>query len=412
MFVLRCNHSGTSYPATADQFLILGSAGHCQCLLSSAQQVEAVIVRYCEGWVIHELQGTGVKKNGVLVEQRAALEDGDTIELGGHALSVTGAGRSTPLDDPVVNRPCWISLTLPGRTEERHMAKAHTLLGTSLLSDILLPDGPACKTKHCLVAVSENNWYVIDLTGDGGLHNQRHWQGIVRVVNADTVQLGEVIIRFEMHQSSCRELRRPGSSSSDTDQLQARDTDVEDNLLQPMLGRRKTHVDSMSDPVAELAQGLLDKVRALHAVTVQPVGNFSALIRRYLVVPKLAAAERKFMAGYKETALHLMNKLLEDDPWDPQLLLSFARMCDAGQMHLLCLRVLSILQNLDREDADVRKSMARVCLVLAEDDPRYFSLSIQCWEKAAEQVPAEAGAIQSLVRDLSARQAIKQSNIL
>ena len=412
MLQLTCNETGQAYSALQNRILLIGGARFCQCTLPEGQRVETALVRYPEGWVIHELQGSSVTRNGIAIQGRSYVADGDVITCGNCSLRVSHSVAAGPPSEPSSPRPCQLKITAAGGLAEEYEISTDTLVGTYMLCDIRLPDNHSFKAKHCLIASSQNNWYVVDLTGSGGLHNSQRWQNVIRVVHNDSAQIGELKLSFQLHPDSCREIPQTTQESSETGQIQNLDTDVESERLMAAATPTTPRPRTDSDPVAKTAQEVFNNVRARHLVTMQPGNDFARLLKRTAIIPKQAEAERSFMSGYKESALQMLGKLLADDPWNRQLLITFARMCDAIGMHHLCLSILNVLQRMNRDDTDVLKSIARVALCLAEEEPRYYSLSIQYWKQVRARLPAESTAIESIIRDISARQAIRRNRLL
>lgn len=433
MLKLRCHQSGKTFHATQDRSLLIGQAGYCECRLAPAQPLEAVIVRYATGWVIHDLQAARVLKNQRPVDGRASLSEGDQIQVGSHVLTATNVGSNRLPDPNIRNRPCSVTLTTSDGRSQRHEIRERALIGTSLVCDIPLVDVAELKARHCLVTVSEDNWFIIDLTGGGGTQNGERWQGMIRLTNNDAFQIEQLKLQFSLHSSSgsvhasaVALLSSPTISSStvspsskpvplreressETSDLRNLDTDVENARMQP------TAIRSVkSDPpdyVEILAQEVFNKVKALHMVTAPPNGKFGRTLLYWKNVGLLSTAERQFVGGFKEAAIKIIGELLRADPWNRQLLLSFARMCDAGNMPRLCLSVLNVLLRIDRSDVEVMKSIARICLVLAEDEPRYFALSIRYWEQVRQHLPNQASVIDGIIRNIGAQQVLRRNRV-
>lgn len=162
----------------------------------------------------------------------------------------------------------------------------------------------------------------------------------------------------------------------------------------------------VDEELAAAAQDVFNTAKARQLMVPRTSGALQSLISGIKLAATLSRVEGDFMEGSRLRAMDRMKILLRESPWNRSLLMSFARMCDSGAMHNLCLHTLNLVHRQLPDDVVVLKSMARVSFLLARHEPRYFELSIRYWKRVQTLCPHEHNQITATIRNVSTEQTI------
>ncbi len=429
--------AGEQYHPSPDGVMLIGSDRHCHCRLAEIPRVAAVLVRFDEDdWVLYDVRSSTLQLNGHAVSSGVALCDGDLLQLAQVRLRVLGM---KPLRRDrcghLSTSPCSVECTAAdGATLSAELHES-CLIGTAQICGLVFPPSSRLKTRQCLVVPHNHRWFLVNLTAGLCQHvGGRKWQWVSEVQDKDVVRLGHLRVSFRLNIASREVETDSGARNVDTDPAQAifnpataasavrgdfekksdeesvscptADGTPEINVAGPKVGVPPLEVApiQIDDELVASAQDIFNTIKARQLVVPPTAGMFEKLSRGLRQAGELAGSETDFVEGRRLRALSRLKKLLSESPWNRSLLMSFARMCDIAGLLNLCLQTLNLVHRQLPKDVVVLKSMARVSLQLAKNEPRYYELSTRYWKRVQSLCPQEHHQITTTIRNISAEQ--------
>lgn len=430
------------YHPTKEGVLLIGKDKHCQCRYADIPKIAAALVRFGDqDWILYDVSSSTLLVNGRTVSTGFALCDGDLIQIAHVRLRIVGM---TPIrrdrSDHQDISPCVAECAGADGTVQTLKLLAACLIGTAQVCGMVFSPSSRLKTRHCLLVPYGQHWFLVNLTSGMAQHaGGRKWQTMAEVRDNDVIRIGHLQLSMSIPVAQRDGETRSGVQDGDTDPVRS--------IVRPALaGPSDARVnDSTSKAEIDPAQALWKSNGTIDATTVDvaspsvryevaevPIDEefssaaqdaFNTAKARQLMVPRtdgvlhritsainlaarLSDAEFDFVEGRRLLAMERMKTLLKDLPWNRSLLMSFARMCDSGGLHSLCLHTLNLVHRQMPEDVVVLKSMARICLLLARHEPRYFELSIKYWKRVQVLCPQEHHQIIATIRNVSTEQTI------
>ena len=360
--------------------VLFGGADQCH-HRSPAYQIPLVAMAGCYAgeWFMHNLRACEVLVDGKEFSSPAPVKRGQTWSIGTFRFLVEESSQH--LKSPVAQPRCTVMLEGNRLQPLQIELPREFLLGTATLCDF---SSSHLASRHCLFTRVLGEWYVHDLTGNGGEQNGNPFATTCRLSDGDEVDIGAV--KFQVR---CPD--RPPSNSSFDQSASAESVSTEPP------NRDGTSPRSNPGETARLlAQAIYNQVKTAHTYRSSDEETKSYL-QFFDLMRKLHAVETDFASGNSLQALGQLRQFLDQYPFDRQFLLSFARMCDSMELYDIAFYVLQLMRRLNPQDSLVLRSSARLAHVLGQRDPRFLKAAVVYWNRVAELFPYEAQAIRQTV---------------
>ena len=423
MLSLTCRHSGQE-TRLHDGRIVMGGAAFCDIRVKNgSQQAVIIFAKYNSTWIAHNLLGESILKNGEPFRDRSNVSTGDIWQIGS---SEYQSIVWEEVHDPVPPTKNLSECTLIVRGQHGDplvfpVAKVETIIGSALYCDLSITE-PRMKSQHFLVVSANGIWFLHSLLSGGGIDGQ---DGFSRIAHDDVVQVGRTRLEFRIRSRESNTLKKLDSYDSATasKKLAVKNAEKPTPQTSVPLERRipQSFVETAPDvatqtahapapiivdaEVLRAAQGVLNRVKALHLSPRRSDGVLGDLKRRIVIWSELPHVETAFLLNAKISAFEKIGGLLEKDPWDRYLLMTFIRMCDLAGLDDICFHALRLLAQQEPTNDGVTRSLARLSRHMAGKEPTYFSKAIRYWKLLKQQSPSEESAIESTIRQILAEQA-------
>jgi hypothetical protein len=370
--------------------LLIGSATHCDLQRDEFEvPVAAVAASYGGAWRMHPLRSVSLRCNGADVQHATAMLPGQTWSIGPVSFRVLSA-PSRP-DRGEVPR---CSIKFERVTDHRpfdivSLSTTEFLVGSSGICDLQATRTLKLESRHALLTCQSGEWYVHDLTGQGGVTGDYPWSTMARLCHGDEVTIGR--LRFTV---TCFD--RPRGVTATEDTQQAANTQV---AAPPVMDDRPPLMgaDEQSRMLLRMLIELISRAREQQEC---PPVTMSLVLRRWGRAAAVAAIEHQAVTGFVEPALQQLRTLLEQDPWDNRLLLTAARIADAAHWDEQCLRLLTLIERSDPRSTLAIRAQARLLTHLGQQQPSLLKKAIGLWRRVVHAAPSEESAIQRTIQDL------------
>ncbi len=450
MLTLKSRRSGIRHLAH-DGRIVVGGAAFCDLKVAGCpSQAVLVIACYDQGWMAHDVQAQEVKKNGQKPAQSILIENGDLWQIGSDEFLCSVTGESPDSGLPVaLESECLVKISgHQGLPICHRFEKAVTIIGNALYCDVTFEE-PRLQPQHYLIANVGGTWFLHSLVDSGG-HDG--WGGFFRVTNGESFQVGHTQLEFQVTVKEPKsaavspvvetpksvpaaaavtfkvpeadESDAIGRSIADIARIPSADAEAGLREAAQMAGSvanvgtdpnafvqtsHDPHPGGGQDPVVlRTAQDILNKIKALHLRQGHQDSSLSGRIRRARLWWELRSVESEFAANARIRAFNKLGTLLEQDPEDRTLLLTFVRMCDVAGFDNICFHALRLMALRDPNDRVVTRALARICSHLGQSEPTYFAKAVRYWRDAQKQSPEERPAIESTIRDILVNQTTKR----
>ena len=420
-----------------DDVMLIGSASQCQCVIRGLPPLAALIARYGESWVIHNLQSTQIQLNKVDVHARHEIGDNDELKIGNVVLTVSWLSASAiPL--PRMTQQCRISVRDTGNDLTTHDLTFDSLIGAAHLCDVVLSRSATSADRHALLVPARGHWYLYNLLSRVGRRNGVDWKHRTQLAAGDKIDMGGVVIQvLSLNQpapvksvpakaaglktpvsppppAALRDrgaLQEPRESSAPppipvpafgwaVDSNPQLDTaTVADSRPLPPVFSPPGHIDMEA---LKTAQELYNNLKSQHNLYEPPEGGLMQIVRTIRDAYRQSRAEVDFLVGHRVHALRQMKKLLEESPWNRSAMIGLARMCDAGGFDHLCLHVMLLLHRMDPMDAFVNRAIARIYRQMGRTDSRFLRKSQNHWRAVMAVRPDEKIPLENTIRKIDA----------
>lgn len=420
-----------------EDVMLIGSASQCHCVIRGLPPLAALIARYGDSWVVHNLQSTQVQLNRVDVHARHELGDNDELKIGTVVLTVFGLNApATPL--PRMAQQCRISLKDSGNDLTTHDLTFDALIGSAHLCDIVLARSSTSSDRHALLVPARGHWFLYNLLSRVGRRNGVDWKHRTQLAAGDKIDMGGVVIQVlsvnqpplpKSHPTSPpakaskpqpaaprqvpaarpeppRPTAPPAASPAFT--LPGSAVDSNPQLDTSTIVDRRPHPPGFGPPghvdleALKTAQELYNNLKSQHNLHEPPDRGPMQIVRSIRDAYRQSRAEADFLAGHRVHALRQMKKLLEESPWNRSALIGLARMCDAGGFDHLCLHVMLLLHRIDPMDAFANRAIARIYRQMGRSDSRFLRKSQNHWRAVMAARPDERIALENTIRKIDA----------
>lgn len=334
---------------------------------------------------MHDLLACQVRCNEDDAPRCMPILRGQVWRIGPVEFEVTEATK--PVAEPPPPR-CSLAIETGYGEPLRATLTSDFLIGTAELCDCQVSRDSKLASRHVLITPRGGEWCLHDLTGSGGTTNGSRWEQTWQLRHNDEIQIGGMKIRVNCPERDTAVMRKETQTGRDTDPGSfVRTSEIE----RVSAGDGKTRM---------LAQVIYNHVKQSRALSAPPAATWRLWWERCQHLRVLQRAEREVVEGYPDRGLEQIKSILDSDPWDRRVLLSFAQICDAFGWDELCLYTLTLLHRQKRDDHLVLRAMARLCRHFGESDPRCLSKSVDFWQQVAELCPSEAVEINRTIQTI------------
>jgi hypothetical protein len=356
------------FPLCGERHLIVraGPAG-CTFLASPRATRVALLFRHAEiGWVLHDLRATPTLLHNGHRVRRCRLAAGDQLRLAGTVFRVEPSNvpeapaaavetnvapglRKTGLSDAP---RCRLLFRTGTATEVHEKQGADVIIGAAPRCDVVCGPRVGLSPRHWLLACTNGEWHLHDLSGKGLRRGDSHADFMV-VRDGDVLQVGPVSVTFRFTALDSGEgLAAEAPATSD---VVAAETLAGDGPPIPAPAAA-TPAPPSTDPVLQAAETLWHRLRARPA---GPIPRITALEKVALTVQRWSA-EARFRSGDAIDAFRIVEECLRRDPRNRETLLSLARFFEQLGYFPLCLAVIEVLHDLYPTDALVTRSLIKL----------------------------------------------------
>lgn len=390
----------------------------------------------------HDVQAQVVRQNGQEPEQSCLIRNGDLWQIGSEEFLSAVAGQPPESElSNAIESECSVTISVYHGLPICHcFGKTVTIIGNALYCDLTF-DEPRLQPQHYLIANVGGTWFLHSLVDSGG-HDG--WGGFYRVTNGEVFQVGRTQLKFHVrlrqpeapavpspavtapevaHKNATSGTATPAAAADSgipvaggvdaTGQRSAEPAQAESVRVPAFVAgvSSKPNASVQTSPgpnsvgatdqvVLRAAQDVLNKIKAMHLRHRHQDGSLWGRIRRAKLWLALRSVESEFAANARIRAFHKLEGLLEQDPGDRTLLLTFVRMCDAAGFDDICFHALRLMALRDPDDRIVTRALARICTHLGRSEPTYLDKAVRYWRDALKQSPDERMAIESTIRGI------------